>query len=211
MKAARTLLTYGIVFSIGLWLGYKFASTEKGVTSSKKETSESVVKMGNESSGNRGVKEGNDRTRESSSLEGEVVQRDDLSLSFYETLLKKEPSPKMEVKREHSRGTQSKTGPEKREPSLKEDNVSKRALPGVAPFSIQVGSFAHKKQAEGLAQRLRGKGYEAYITSKIISGMGRMYQVRVGHYSTLDEAKREAKLIGRKEKLPTYIPSSPNR
>ena len=59
MKAARILLTYGIVFSIGLWLGYKFASTEKGVTSSKKETSESVVKMGNEASGNRGVREGN--------------------------------------------------------------------------------------------------------------------------------------------------------
>jgi cell division septation protein DedD len=211
MKAGRILLSYGIVFCIGLWLGYKFASTEKGVTSGKKETSESVVKMGNEASGNRGGREGNDRTRESSSIEGEVVQRDDLSLSFYETLLKKEPSPKMETKREYSRGTQPTTGPEKREPPLKEDNVSKRSLPGVAPFSIQVGSFAHKKQAEDLAQRLRGKGYEAYITSKIISGMGRMYQVRIGHYRTLDEAKREAKLIGRKEKLPTYIPSSPNR
>jgi cell division septation protein DedD len=211
MKAGRILVSYGIVFFIGLWLGYRFASTGKTVAPERKEMSESVVKMENEDQGKRERREGNDRKREASSFEGEGVQRDDLSLSFYETLLKKEQSPKMHSKRGNSGGTQATTGKEKRESPLKEDKSSKRDLSGVAPYSIQVGSFAHKKQAENLTQFLRGKGYPAYITSQIISEMGRMYQVRIGHYRTLDEAKREAKLIGRKEKLPTYIPSSPDR
>ncbi len=206
MKVGRILVSYGMVFFIGLWLGYKFASTGKTVTPEKKEISESIVKMETEGQVNKKSREGNDRERET----GGVVQRDDLSLSFYETLLKKESSPKMESTEGNSGGTQAAAGPEKRESPLKEDKSSKRTPSGVAPFSIQVGSFAHKKQAEDLAQRLRGKGYPAYITSQIISGMGRMYQVRIGHYRTLDEAKREAKLIGRREKLPTYIPSSPD-
>ena len=211
MRSGRMLLSYGIVFSIGLWLGYKLASTGKTVAPERKEMSESVVKMGNEGKGNGERSEGNDRAREGSSLKGEGVQRDDLSLTFYETLLRKEPSPKIQRERGDSKGTQATTGSEKREGPLKEDKSSERALSGVASFSIQVGSFAHKKQAEDLTQRLKGKGYPAYITSQIISGMGRMYQVRIGHYRTLDEAKREAKLLGRKERLPTYIPSSPDR
>jgi cell division septation protein DedD len=210
VKVGRILLSYSIVFFIGLWLGYKFAPTGKTVTPERKEISEKVGKMGNEDQEKRERGEGNDKTREASSREGEVVQRDDLSLSFYETLLKKEPSPKIESKRGNSGGTQAAPEPEKSESLLREDKSSKRPLSGVAPFSIQVGSFANKRQAEDLTQRLRGKGYPAYITSEIISEMGRMYQVRIGHYRTLDEAKREAKLIGRKEKLPTYIPSSPD-
>lgn len=210
-RLGRMLLSYGVVLCIGLWLGYKFASIGRTVAPGRKEMSESVAKMGNEDQGNGERTEGNDRAGEESSLKGEMVQEDDLSLTFYETLLKKEPSPKMQRERDDSKGTQASRGPEKRERPPKEDKSSKRALSGVAPFSIQVGSFAIKKQAEDLTRRLEGKGYPAYITSQIISGMGRMYQVRIGHYRTLDEAKREAKLIGRKEKLPTYIPSSPDR
>ncbi len=210
-RLGRMLLSYGVVLCIGLWLGYKFASTGRTVAPERKEMSESVAKMENEDQGNGERTEGNDRAGEASSSKGEMVQGDDLSLTFYETLLKKEASPKMQRERDNSKGTQASRGPEKREGSLKEDKSSERALSGVAPFSIQVGSFASKKQAEDLTRRLEGKGYTAYITSQIISGMGRMYQVRIGHYRTLDEAKREAKLIGRKEKLPTYIPSSPDR
>jgi cell division septation protein DedD len=205
------LLSYGVVLCIGLWLGYKFASTGRTVAPERKEMSESVAKMGNEDQGNGERTEGNDRAGEASSLKGEMGQEDDLSLTFYETLLKKEPSPKMQRERDDSKGIPASRGPEKRERPLKEDKSSERALSGVASFSIQVGSFAIKKQAEDLTRRLKGKDYPAYITSQIISGMGRMYQVRIGHYRTLDEAKREAKLIGRKERLPTYIPSSPDR
>lgn len=210
-RLGRMLVSYGIVFFIGLWLGYKFASTGKTVAPERKEMSESAAKVGRGEQGNGEVPEGNNRASETSSLEREVVQKDDLSLTFYETLLKKESSPEMQGERGDSKGTPAAPGRKERKSPSNEGTLSRRALPGGVSFSIQVGSFAHKKQAEDLIQRLKEKGYPAYITSQIISGMGKMYQVRIGRYRTLEEAKREARIIGRKEKLPTYIPSSPDR
>ena len=210
-RLGRVFLSYVIVFFIGLWLGYKFASNGKAVVPERMDISESIARLGNEGQGKGKRSPGDDKAGGPSSFEGEAVQGDDLSLSFYETLLKKEPSPDLRNKGGGSKGPQAPTGPEKNEGPLREDKSSKRALSGDAPFSIQVGSFAHKQQAEDLTQQLKGKGYPAYITSQVISGMGRMYQVRIGHYRTLEEARREANLIGKREKLPTYIPPLPDR
>lgn len=211
MRLGRVLLSYGIVFFIGLWVGYKFASNGKAVAPKGMDMSESIARLGNEGQGKGKRSGGDDKAGGASSFEGESGQVDDLSLSFYETLLKKEPSPDLRNKGGSSNGTQAPTGPEKRESRLMEDRSSKRILSVDAPFSIQVGSFAHKQQAEDLTQHLKGKGYPAYITSQVISGMGRMYQVRIGHYRTLEEARRTAELIGKKEKLPTYIPQLPEQ
>ena len=211
MRLGRVLLSYFMVFFIGLWLGYKFASNGKAVAPERIDMSESIARLGNEGQGKGKKSAGDDKAGGASSFEGEEVQGDALSLSFYETLLEKEPSPSLRNKGGGSKGTQAPTGPEKREGHLREDKSSKRTLSGYAPFSIQVGSFAHKQQAEDLTQQLKGKGYPAYITSQVISGMGRMYQVRIGHYRTLEEARGKAKLIEKREKLPTYIPPSPDR
>jgi hypothetical protein len=211
MRLGRVLLSYGMVFFIGLWVGYKFASNGKTVAPEEMDMSESIARLGNEGQGKGKRSGGDDTAGGASSFEGEAGQVDDLSLSFYETLLKKEPSPDLRNKGGGSKETQAPTGPEKKESRLREDKSSKRVLSGDAPFSIQVGSFAHKQQAEYLTQHLKGKGYQAYITSQVISGMGRMYQVRIGHYRTLEEARRKAKLIGQREKLETYIPPLPDR
>ncbi len=205
------LLSYGMVFFIGLWVGYKFASNGKAVAPERMDMSESIGRLGSDGQGKAKRSEGDDKAGGASSFEGEEVGEDDLSLSFYDTLLKKEPSPDLRNKGGDSKEPQAPTGPEKSEGPLRQDKSSKRALSGDGPFSIQVGSFAHKQQAEDLTQQLKGKGYPAYITSQVISGMGRMYQVRIGHYRTLDEARGKAKLIGKREKLPTYIPPSPDR
>jgi hypothetical protein len=210
MRLGRVLLSYGMVFFIGLLVGYKFASNGKAVAPEGMDMSESIARLGNEGQGKGKRSGGDDKAEGASSIEGESVQVDDLSLSFYETLLKKEPSPDLRNNGGESKGTQAPTGPEKRESHLREDRSSKRILSGDAPFSIQVGSFAHKQPAEDLTQDLKGKGYPAYITSQVISGLGRMYQVRIGHYRTLEEARRKAELIGKKENLPTYIPPLPD-
>lgn len=211
MRLGRVFLSYGIVFFIGLWVGYKFASNGKAVAPEGMDMSESIARLGNEGQGKGKRSGGDDKEGGASSFERESVQVDDLSLSFYETLLKKEPSPDLRNKGGGSKETQVPTGPEKRESHLREGRSSKRILSGDAPFSIQVGSFAHMQQAEDLTQHLKGKGYPAYITSQVISGMGRMYQVRIGHYRTLEEARRKAELIGKREKLPTYIPPLPDQ
>jgi hypothetical protein len=63
-RLGRMLLSYGVVLCIGLWLGYKFASTGRTVAPERKEMSESVAKMGNEDQGNGERTEGNDRAEE---------------------------------------------------------------------------------------------------------------------------------------------------
>jgi cell division septation protein DedD len=209
MRLGRMLLSYGIVFLIGLWAGYKFAFTRKAAPPGSKEMVDSIARVEKEEKGKEKRSEGDDEAREEPSLEGEVAKRDDLSLTFYEKLLKKEPPPKMRDKQPSKEEIQATTGP-KKSPS-EEGRSSLKSVSRDGPFTVQVGSFAHKEQAEGLTQGLREKGYPAYVTSMVISGMGRMYQVRIGHYRTLDEAKREAKHIGKREKLPTYIPPLPDR
>jgi len=209
IRLGRVLLGYSIVFLIGLWAGYEIASTRKAAPPERKEMVDSVARARDEEGGKGAESERAEEVEEKPSVEGEVVQGDDLSLTFYEKLLKKERPPHMESKGERSKETQAATEP-KKSPSEGERS-SLRSVSRDAPFTIQVGSFARKEQAEDLTKYLRGKGYPAYIASQIISGMGRMYQVRVGHYRTLDEAKREAKHIGKRERLPTYIPPLPNR
>jgi cell division septation protein DedD len=209
MRLGRVLLSYGIVFLIGLWAGYKFASTRKAAPPEKKEMLDSIARVEKEEGEKEKKTEGDDKTGEEPSLEGEVLQRDDLSLTFYEKLLKKESPPTMRDEQPSTGKIQAKTGP-KKSPSEGERS-SLKSVSRDAPFTIQVGSFADKEQAEKFTQYLRGKGYPAYVTSRVISGKGRMYRVRIGHYRTLDEAKRKAKHIGKREKLQTYIPPLPDR
>lgn len=206
MRLGRVVLSYGIVFLIGLWVGYKFASTRMATTYESRDPLHSIAEGEDVAE-----RKGDDETREGSSVEGEPGSKDELSLTFYETLLKKEPPPNMQEKRGETRAA---AGPERRDRPPRENGPSRRTPGdprGDAPFSIQVGAFARKKQAEDLTQRLKGRGYPAYITSQVISGMGRMYRVRIGHYQTLDEAKRQAKYIGKREGLETYIPRVPDR
>lgn len=199
----RVLLSYAIVFLIGLWLGHKFESSRKAVDSETKEALKSTARVETQGRERAERSEGDSRGRGESSSEGEAVQDDDLSLTFYEKLLEKGSPPEVQTKRGISgEGRAAKKG---------EGKSSERTGSMDAPFTIQVGSFARKEQAEDLTQYLRGKGYPAYVTTEVISGMGRMYQVRIGHYRTLDEAKTEAKYIGKKERLPTYIPPVPAR
>lgn len=202
MRLGRVILSYGIVFLIGLWGGYKIASIRKAAPPERREMLDSVARARDEEGGKESERA--DGTGEKSSVEGEVVQGDDLSLTFYEKLLKKEPPPEMRDKQPSSKEIQA--GPEPKKSPSKGGRSSLKSVSRDAPFTIQVGSFARKEQAENLTKHLKGKGYPAYITSQVISGMGRMYQVRIGHYRTMDEAKREAKHIGKREKLPTYIP-----
>jgi len=206
MRLGRVVLSYGIVFLIGLWMGYKFASTRRATTYENGDSLHSIA-----AGEDVAERKGDDEAQEASSVEGEPGSEDELSLTFYEELLKEEPPPNMQEKRGE---THAAAGPEKRDRPPREDGSSKRTprdSRGDARFSIQVGAFTQKKQADDLTQRLKGKGYAAYITSQVISGKGRMYRVRIGHYRTQDEAERQAKYIGKKESLPTYVPSVPDR
>lgn len=205
------LLSYALVFCVGLWSGYELSSREKGVKPEVEESPELGSRMGSGTQGKGSSWIVEEREGEHSDLEGDVIRKDDLSLTFYDTLLKKESPSTLQKEGGESRARSTASVDERRESPIGEGKSSKEGSPRRGSYSIQVGSFAHKQQAEDLTQRMLGKGYPAYITSRIVSGMGRMYQVRIGHYRTLDEAKREAKIIGRRENVPTYIPPVPGQ
>jgi len=62
-----------------------------------------------------------------------------------------------------------------------------------AGYTVQVGAFRQKKRAEMLRERLRKRGYSAYVTMTG-SNAARLYRVRVGEFDTPVAARR---VVGR--------------
>lgn len=71
-------------------------------------------------------------------------------------------------------------------------------------FSIQVGAFSSRRNAESLARRLRKRGYSVDIIPPV-SGKSRLYRVWVGRYKTRSGALETSKRLGKNEKLDTAI------
>ncbi|MFQ5781313.1 MAG: SPOR domain-containing protein, partial [Nitrospiria bacterium] len=71
-------------------------------------------------------------------------------------------------------------------------------------YAVQVASFSKKKGADGLAEKLRKRGFDAYVVSQEIPQKGRWYRVRIGHYSSRAEAKKVADRIRKAEKLDPF-------
>lgn len=54
-------------------------------------------------------------------------------------------------------------------------------------FSVQIGSFKNKRNAERLARKLSGKGYKAYV--EVPAGSGdKLYRVKVGPFKSREDA-----------------------
>jgi D-alanyl-D-alanine carboxypeptidase (penicillin-binding protein 5/6) len=60
-------------------------------------------------------------------------------------------------------------------------------------FTVQVGAFRNKEAAETLRQKLRKRGYSAYVTA-VGTRAARLFKVRIGEFDSQGEAKR---LVGR--------------
>ena len=71
-------------------------------------------------------------------------------------------------------------------------------------FSIQVGAFSSKSNAEKLARRLRKKSYSVDIITPV-PGKSRLYKVRVGRYKTEKGALSASKRLGKNERLETKV------
>jgi DedD protein len=78
--------------------------------------------------------------------------------------------------------------------------------PGAAAarFAVQVGAFGEGAVAEQLATRLRGKGFDVYVSPAAAAGQPR-WRVRVGPVSSREEADRVAARLKVEEQLPTWV------
>ena len=92
-------------------------------------------------------------------------------------------------------------------PSVAEKAADKTqgALPEKKSFSVQVGVFLRKINAEGLVSDLKGKGYKPYIFETTNSKDRPVYSVRIGDYADLEEASRAVSGFKDKEKTPAII------
>jgi TolA-binding protein len=75
---------------------------------------------------------------------------------------------------------------------------------GLKAFSIQIGAFSRRRNAENLANRLRKKGYSVSILSPS-PGRSSLYKVRVGRFKTRSAALKAAKRLGKNERLDTEV------
>ncbi|MFH1625432.1 MAG: SPOR domain-containing protein [Pseudomonadota bacterium] len=131
----------------------------------------------------------------------------DLELTFYKTLISKEGSfsaPAREVKKSSqiAKREDQREREERGKGVFKKENERAGSPNG---YTLQVGSFQNKEQAEKLANKLKRKGYEVYVVSSNIPMKGVWHRVRVGHFETLQEAKKFGLTIEMKERLPIYV------
>ncbi len=59
----------------------------------------------------------------------------------------------------------------------------------VINWTLQLGAFGTRAEAEKFAGKVRDKGYSARLAEKVVPGLGTRYQVRVGLYDTYNEAQ----------------------
>ena len=72
-------------------------------------------------------------------------------------------------------------------------------------FSVQVGAFLSRSNAEKLAASMREKGYPAHMLPMLDCTNKSWYTVRLGSYSSLQEAKKEACAFSDKEKIAATV------
>jgi len=95
-----------------------------------------------------------------------------------------------------------------------EENSKKAEAPAPAEpanqgrtWRAQVNAFPDDRSAKQIVDRLRNKGYNAYVTE--VENRGKTwYRVNVGKYSSRDEADKMAELLRNKENYPKAFAAS---
>ncbi|MDY7032825.1 MAG: SPOR domain-containing protein [Thermodesulfobacteriota bacterium] len=129
----------------------------------------------------------------------------DMDLTFYETLIRKEAvAPSKTPARKTNYRTNGNKSNKKQEERKISKNKKKQAR-SLSGYTLQVGSFQDKARAQELEKRLKSKGYATYIISSNIPMKGVWHRVRIGHFHTLQEAKKTQLSVEMKERLPAYV------
>jgi DedD protein len=85
------------------------------------------------------------------------------------------------------------------------NNASASAAVPSVPYTIQVGAYKNRRQADDLRQQLTSASLDAYVvTLAAQEGMAR-YRVRVGTYRSREEAASAAERLRTQRSLTTFI------
>jgi hypothetical protein len=86
------------------------------------------------------------------------------------------------------------------------DNGVDEPPTGVTTYSVQVGAFGERANAEALKDKLGADGFPAFIISPAADAANPVYRVRVGPFAEPEAAKSTAAEIEKRYGLSTYIP-----
>jgi cell division protein FtsN len=116
-------------------------------------------------------------------------------LTFYNTLTKTPASKSAEEKpAEKAPEVANKPASDARREAKPEQAESDESRTGTKTWSVQVNSYPDAKSANDLIDRLKNKGYNAFVTEANVNGKI-WYRVRVGRFASREEAmKTEAAL-----------------
>jgi cell division protein FtsN len=77
--------------------------------------------------------------------------------------------------------------------------------PSAPGYSVQVGSFRAREEAEQLRSRLTQKGYPVLVLPSVVAGQGIWYRVRVGHFPDRAAADRAAQRLATQERVSVLV------
>jgi DedD protein len=77
--------------------------------------------------------------------------------------------------------------------------------PDLQRWVVQLGSFAKKDNADGLVNRLRAQGYNAYGDTIEVEGKGTMYRVRIGPELDKNRAQATQKQLQQLDALSSIV------
>ena len=188
----------GLTFALGLLVGRQLARSS--LAASTPSVSEAARKATTPPSRRGGIAAETmaDRTPEPTE-----------KLTFYQTLTEPlngngaarpaEPKPvTVPVAVKASAPTPAPVAPAVPAPAAAPPSVSLPPAPGklaAAPWTVQVGAFKNRRQAEDTRQQLAAAGLEAYVASVATQDGQPRFRVRVGTYRSREEAAAVAERI----------------
>lgn len=75
-------------------------------------------------------------------------------------------------------------------------------------FAVQVAASQNRAEAEAQVARLKAKGYSPYIVSAAVPGKGTWYRVRLGSFSSREDASRYLDDFRRETRLDAFVAST---
>ncbi len=89
-------------------------------------------------------------------------------------------------------------------PKIPAPAIPERELP-IGRFTVNVGSFKERVQAERLMNELKEKGYKAFVAEATIPQKGTWYRVSVGRFPSRKEAQTFARAVKEKEGIDYFV------
>lgn len=127
----------------------------------------------------------------------------DDQMTFYSTLTRSDSPSAKPLRPDHKGPSQS--APQSRLPSTEQKADAVPHTMAEQRFSVQVGSFRAREEAEHLHTLLSNKGYQTAIKTALVPGIGILYRVRVGRFAEREAAKRIAQRLAFEERLEGMI------